>query len=84
MATQKSNGEGSINRYKNGWRATITVGRGDDGKLIRKQFYGKTKNEALHKAEIYKEKSRKGLIIKDDKMTFQQWYSIWLFEFRSN
>lgn len=84
MATKKSNGEGSINRYKNGWRASLTIGKNVDGKLIRKQFYGKTKIEALTKMNEYKENSRKGLIIKNDKMTFQQWYNIWLFEFKVN
>lgn len=84
MSTKKSNGEGSVNRYKNGWRATITIGKKTDGKLIRKQFYGKTKAEVLTKMDEYKENSRKGLIVKDDKMTFQQWYNIWLFEFKTN
>ena len=81
---KKSNGEGSINRYKNGWRATITIGRNSEGKLIRKQFYGKTKIEALDKMNKYKEDSKRGLIIKEDKITFQQWYKIWLFEFKIN
>ena len=84
MAIKKSNGEGSINRYKNGWRATITIGRDSSGKLIRKQFYGKTKIEALEKMNEYKDNNRRGLILKDDKMNFQQWYKIWLFEFRAN
>ncbi len=81
---KKSNGEGSINRYKNGWRASLTIGRKPDGKLIRKQFYGKTKNEAIEKMDDYKEKSRKGLVVRNDKITFQQWFSIWLFEFKVN
>ena len=32
----------------------------------------------------YKENNRRGLIPKDEKMTFQQWYKIWLFEFKVN
>ena len=59
MAIKKSNGEGSINRYKNGWRATITIGRDSNGKLIRKQFYGKTKIEALEKMNEYKYNNRR-------------------------
>jgi hypothetical protein len=51
MPVKKANGEGSINRFKDGWRSTITLGRDDAGKLIRKQFYGKTKLEALKKAD---------------------------------
>ncbi|WP_455819567.1 tyrosine-type recombinase/integrase [Clostridium butyricum] len=81
---KKSNGEGSINRYKNGWRSTITIGRDSNGKLIRKQFYGKTKIEALEKMNEYKDNNRRGLIVNDEKMTFRQWYKIWLFEFKIN
>lgn len=37
------------NYVKNGkgyYRVTVTVGRDANGKLIRKEFYGKTKKEA--------------------------------------
>lgn len=84
MATKKSNGEGSINRYKNGWRGTITIGRSADGKLIRKQVYGKTKLETIEKMNEFKDKNKRGLIPKNDKITLNQWFKIWLFDFKSN
>ncbi|WP_315080632.1 site-specific integrase [uncultured Clostridium sp.] len=84
MAIKKSNGEGSINRYKNGWRATITIGRSADGKLIRKQFYGKTKIETIEKMNDYKDKNKRGLIPKNDKITLREWYKTWLFNFKAN
>jgi len=84
MATKKSNGEGSINKYKNGWRGTITIGRSADGKLIRKQFYGKIKKETIEKMNDYNDKNKRGLIPKDDKITLNEWYKIWLFDFKAN
>lgn len=84
MTTKKANGEGSINKYKNGWRSTITLGRDDNGKLIRKQFYGKTKIETLTKMNEYKNKYDTGLLPSDDKITLQQWFRIWLYEYRVN
>ena len=45
MATRKDNGEGSISKYKNGYRASMRLGRDNNGKQIRKEFYGKTKKE---------------------------------------
>lgn len=83
-AIKKANGEGSVNRYKDGWRATVTVGRDDDGKLIRKQFYGKTKQEALNKADEYKHNYKSGNIPNDERITLQQWVKIWLFEYKVN
>lgn len=83
-APKKSNGEGSINRYKDGWRSTVTVGRDDDGKLIRKQFYGKTKQEAIDKADEYKNKYKSGQISADEKITVQQWVKTWLFQYKVN
>ncbi|TCL40036.1 site-specific recombinase XerD [Anaerospora hongkongensis] len=41
--TKRGNGEGTIYEYKNGYAAQITVGRNDEGKLIRKTVYGKTR-----------------------------------------
>ena len=84
MATKKSNGEGSINRYKNGWRGTITIGKSADGKLIRKQFYGKTKLETIEKMNEFKDKNKRGLIPKNDKITLNEWFKIWLFDFKAN
>ena len=81
---KKANGEGSVNRYKNGWRATITLGRGIDGKLIRKQFYGKTKLEVLKKVDEFKVKNTLGLSTKDDKLTIQEWIKTWLEEYKMN
>lgn len=81
---KKSNGEGSINKYKNGWRATLTLGRDDTGKLIRKQFYGKTKTETLDKMNDFKVKNAMGLVTVNDKLTLQEWTNIWLTEYKIN
>jgi integrase len=81
---KKSNGEGSVNKYKGGWRVTLTLGRDDDGKLIRKQFYGKTKQEAIDKADEYKHNYKVGAIPQDEKITVQQWVKIWIFEYKVN
>lgn len=81
---KRANGEGSVNRYNNGWRATITLGRGIEGKLIRKQFYGKTKSEVLKKVDDFKVKNTLGLSTKDDKVTVQEWIKTWLEEYKMN
>lgn len=81
---KKANGEGSVNKYKNGWRATITIGRGSDGKPIRKQFYAKTKTEALKKVDDFKLKNSLGLSTSNDKVTVQQWIKTWLNEYKIN
>lgn len=81
---KKANGEGSINKYGNRWRATLTLGRDDDGKLVRRQFYGKTKTEALNKMNDYKSKQTFGLIPVDEKITLQEWINIWLTQYKIN
>ncbi|KEH96120.1 tyrosine-type recombinase/integrase [Clostridium massiliodielmoense] len=87
--SKKANGEGSIQRYyqngkDKGWRASITVGYDDKGKLKRKQFYGKTKSEVLKKMTEYQHKKNVGILPSDDKITLQQWFKTWLYEFRVN
>lgn len=89
MPTKKANGEGSIQKYYKddvlkGWRATLTIGRDSDGKLLRKQFYGKTKVETLDKMNEYKIRYNTGQLEHDNNMTFAQWFYTWLFEFRIN
>ena len=81
---KKANGEGSVNKYKNGWRATITIGRNSEGKLIRKQFYCKNKLEVLKKVDDFKVKNTLGLLTIDYKITVQQWIKTWLEEYKMN
>ncbi len=68
MPTKKANGEGSVNKFKDGWRCTITLGRDDSGKLVRKQFYGKTKLEAISKKDDYVNKSATGTLSSNEKI----------------
>ncbi len=85
MGTRKSNGEGSISKYKNGWRASIMIGREPStGKAIRKVFYGKTKKEVNDKMNKLKLEYQKGNISNDDKMTLGEWYHIWIADFKIN
>ena len=51
---------------------------------FRKQFYAKTKIEALNKVNEYKNKFSNGLIPSDDKITLKEWVRFWLYEYRIN
>ncbi|WP_289293098.1 tyrosine-type recombinase/integrase [Romboutsia ilealis] len=87
MANKRANGEGSINKYivngvNKGWRASISVGRDENGKLIRKQFYGKTQKEVKEKLEEFKKQLNLGTLPTDDKITLEQWYHTWLFDYK--
>lgn len=87
MANKRANGEGSINKYivngvQKGWRASILAGRDENGKLIRKQFYGKTQKEVKEKLESFKKQMSLGALPTDDKITLDQWYYTWLFDYR--
>lgn len=84
---QRGNGEGSImkrtvNGKPAGWRASLTIGRNDNGSPKRKDFYGKTKKEVQTKMDEYKRQISLGLLM-NDKITVEQWYFTWLFEFKS-
>ena len=87
MANKRANGEGSIGKWivagvNKGWRASISAGRDESGKLIRKQFYGKTQKEVKSKLEEYKKQINLGILPTDDKLTLEQWYYTWLFDYR--
>ena len=48
--TRRANNEGSIYQRKDGrWAGTATVGYDNDGKIIRKTVYGKTRMEITKK-----------------------------------
>lgn len=84
---QRANGEGSImkrmvNGKQDGWRASLTIGRNDNGSLKRKDFYGKTKKEVQTKMDDYRKQMSLGLLM-NDKITIDQWFFTWLFDFKS-
>lgn len=79
---KRGNGEGSIGKYKNGWRAKIMIGYNDDGKPVRKEFFGKTRKEVQNKLDEYKKQLNSGIIPADDKITLAEWYYTWLWDFR--
>lgn len=83
IAGKRADGEGHIGKYKDGWRSSIMSGYSKEGKPIRKEFYGKTQKEVKEKLDIYKRKMSLGAIPEDDKMTLEQWYQTWLFDYRS-
>lgn len=80
--SKRGNGEGSIGKYKNGWRSRIMIGYNEDGKPIRKEFFGKTRKEVQNKLDEYKNQLNNGLIPADDKITLAEWYYTWLWDFR--
>lgn len=84
---QRANGEGSImkrivNGKQDGWRSSLTIGRNDNGSLKRKDFYGKTKKDVQAKMDEYKKQMSLGLLM-DNKITVDQWFFTWLFDFKS-
>ena len=87
MANKRANGEGTIVKnmrtgIQKGWRASITIGRDDNGKIKRKEFTGKTQQEVKKKLEEYKKEMLLGTISSDDKITVSEWYHTWLFDYR--
>lgn len=84
MASKRANGEGSIGKYKDGWRSRIMIGYDEDGKPIRKEFYGKTQKEAKEKLEQFKKQYLMQNIVVDDKTTVEQWFYTYIFEYKQN
>lgn len=61
---KKSNGEGSIYKRSDGrWCATIQIGTKDDGKPIKKSFYGHQRKNVVSKLDDYKFKLHTGDIV---------------------
>jgi integrase len=61
------------------WRATLDLGRGDDGRRARKHLYGSTQAEALSKLRDAQHLA-KNAIVTDDKITVGQFLDRWLSE----
>jgi integrase len=71
------------NYSKNGidyYRVTASVGRDSAGKLIRKEFYGKSKKDAENKKDEYLDGLKNGLNINFKEATLGRLMKSWLFE----
>lgn len=72
-----------INYSKNGneyFRVTATIGRDANGKLIRKEFYGKSKKEAEAKRDEYLSGIKNGLNVDFKNASLGELMHLWLFE----
>lgn len=71
------------NYEKNGkkyYRVTVSIGRDSNGKLIRKEFYGKSKKEAEDKRDKYLLDLKSGLNVDYQNAALGQLMHSWLFE----
>lgn len=84
--SKRGNGEGSVCRRLDGrWQGSITIGRDDRGRLIRKYFYGKTRKETSEKLNRAIEELRDNRFInKSDNPTVEQWCHEWLWSYKRN
>jgi len=73
---RRANGEGSFRERPNGsWEYQVVIGRGEDGRLIRKSFYGKTKLAARRAYEEYRQTKKVEL---EAIKTVGEWAKQWL------
>lgn len=84
---KRANGEGSICKVTRhgvfvGYRASICIGRDENGKMKTKQFTAKTKKEVTDKLNRYKAEKLLGTVPSDDKITLSEWFHSWLFDYR--
>ena len=84
--SKRGNGEESVCRRPDGrWQGSITIGRDDRGRLIRKYFYGKTRKETSEKLNRAIEELRDNRFInKSDNPTVEQWCHEWLWSYKRN
>lgn len=84
--SKRGNGEGSVCHRPDGrWQGSITIGRDDRGRIIRKYFYGKTRKEAAEKLNHALEELRDNIFInKTDNLTVEQWCHEWLWSYKRN
>lgn len=82
---RKQNGEGSIIKVNdNKWIAKISLGTRPDGRVIVKQFSGKT--EAIAKKKLREFKKSEDYIEKriPSEYTLEQYFKLWLREYQYN
>lgn len=78
----RSNGEGSLGKYKGGWRARLMIGLKEDGKPNIKEFYGQTQKAVKEKLESYKRQHYLQNIYVDDTITVENWFYTYMFDYK--
>ncbi|MCH3962940.1 MAG: site-specific integrase [Clostridium sp.] len=76
MATKTNCTKNGIEYY----RISVSIGRDSTGKLIRKEFYGKSKKEAEKLKNQYLNDLNSGIKINSQNITLNQLMHLWLFE----
>lgn len=80
---KRGNGEGTINKRKDGlWCAQYSTEK--DGKKIRRSVYAKTRKEANDKMQQKLKEATADIIIENSNMTLSEWMIQWLREFKKN
>ncbi len=69
---KKGNGEGSVYKYKNGYRGQIVVGTDDEGKPIRRSVIGSSIKEVNEKLTLIKNSMITGTYIAPDRITLPE------------
>ena len=82
MSSKRANGEGTIRQRKNGsWEGLYTAGRDENGKLIRRSVYGKTKTDVARKLIAVTNDLNQGIYVAPDRITVGEWFDIFLKEY---
>ena len=84
----KANGEGTIwtekRNNKTYYRGAYVIGYDDKGKPLRKLFSSYKKQEVIDKMAEYKTQMNSGLTSSDDKITLEEYFRKWLFNYRGH
>lgn len=77
--SRRQNGEGTIKLRKDGrYEAQIVVGKGSDGKLIRKSVFARSMAELVEKKTKLLNDVQTGNYIEPTRITLSQWLDQWL------
>ena len=75
----RSNGLGTIKQRKDGrWEGQYTCGKDDNGKLIRKSIYGKSKPEVEKKLAVIATDQMRGEFIMPERILYKEWLKTWV------
>ena len=86
---KRGNGEGSIYKRKHGkgsslWAASITIGVNEEGKPMRKTYYGPTRNSVADKLNEALAKTKNGTYKEPAKILVREWLDTWLNDYMKN